>query len=175
MVGKVSRHFVVGTRQYFKVLGEWCGLALPTLDQSRYPPAGPAAPGRRNGSCLTSGAGIRTRSSVHVGSDDPRLHPPGLLCTTHVTRPNTQSPVNNSPCLRYTTFEPHRKRTRTNTRASNRRASSERVGHTHSAPQPRRRTCSIRSWQGGSCHARGTLRRDRPHIVRPEPWTLRPS
>lgn len=41
MVGKVSRHFVVvGTRQGFKVLGEWCGLAQPSLDQSRYPQLG---------------------------------------------------------------------------------------------------------------------------------------
>lgn len=33
--------------------------------------------------------------------------PPVLLCTTHVTRLNSLPPVNNSPCLRYTTLEPH--------------------------------------------------------------------
>lgn len=36
--------------------------------------------------------------------------PPILLCTTHVTSLNSQSPVNSSPCLRYTILERHHDR-----------------------------------------------------------------
>lgn len=46
--------------------------------------------------------------SVPIARD---IIPPILLCTTHVTRFNSQQPVNNSPCLRYTTLEPHHGRT----------------------------------------------------------------
>lgn len=98
----------LGPRQHFQGsitipigLVRWCRLALPTKQVP------PIRPGGRNGSCLAPGAGIRTRSSVHVGTDSPRHHPANLACTTHVTRLNSRPPVNNSPCLRYTTLDPH--------------------------------------------------------------------
>lgn len=52
-------------------------------------------------------AGIRTRSSVQSTPIARDLIPISLLYTTHVTRLHSRPPVDTSPCLRYTTVEPH--------------------------------------------------------------------